>query len=297
MSANLNANEYAQHKKQIQEDLDKRIAKYRARTGAQKMMLKEATLAGPKPLNLLAQGDSWFDYPLPPLSHSDIIAHLEAMPLSPSILNLAHHGEAAEEMLGVQKLRRLTEQLNAPHLNAPFDAILFSGGGNDLVGDQFRLWLNNAAEVSSDPAQGLRPARVDAIFGIVKAAYEDLISARNQAAQAQNRRIPIFTHSYDFAIPTGKGVCGAGPWLKPSLDDRGWDKETGKAIVHQLLAQFADLLTQLQNAHKDFFHIATQGALTSVSQWDNELHPTPKGFALVSAKFVAALRAEFPGRI
>jgi hypothetical protein len=28
--------------------------------------------------------------------------------------------------------------------NGKFDAILFSGGGNDLVGDQFRLWLNDA---------------------------------------------------------------------------------------------------------------------------------------------------------
>lgn len=68
-------------------------------------------------------------------------------------------------------------------------------------------------------------------------AYENLISARNQAAKAQSRSIPIFTHSYDFAIPTGKDVCGAGPCLKPSLDDRGWGKETGTVIVHQLLAQ------------------------------------------------------------
>jgi len=40
------------------------------------------------------------------------------------------------------------------------------------------------------------------------------------------------------------------------------------------------------------------------NQWDNELHPKrngfdPKrnGFAAITAKFVAALRAKFPGRI
>ncbi|MES2074571.1 MAG: SGNH/GDSL hydrolase family protein [Pseudomonadota bacterium] len=289
-------NAYTQQKEAIQLELDRRVAAHRARFERSAMMQSATHQLGTAPLNLIAQGDSWFDYPLPIFAPSDVIANLKAMPLSPIILSLAHYGEAAEDMLGVTKLHRLLAQLNAGDDGSRYDAILFSGGGNDLAGDQFRLWLADAAVVHKDPAQGLQSARVDAVLGIVKAAYQDLILARDKVAQAQHRSIPIFVHSYDHAIPSGVGVCTVGPWLKPGLDDRGWDKETGRGIVKQLLGRFADLLTELQGQHADFIHVATQGTLTA-GQWANELHPTPDGFAAISAKFVAALRGRFPHRI
>ncbi|MBJ7309010.1 SGNH/GDSL hydrolase family protein [Rugamonas sp. CCM 8940] len=289
-------NAYTQQKLAIQNELDRRVAEHRARFEQRQMMQSATHQLGAKPLNLIAQGDSWFDYPLPVFAHSDVIAHLKAMPLSPSILSLAHYGEAAEDMLGVTKLHRLLAQLNAGDDGSQYDAILFSGGGNDLAGDQFRLWIADSAVVHKDPALGLQSARVDAVLGIVKAAYQDLILARDKIAQAHNRSIPIFVHSYDFALPSGVGVCTVGPWLKPSLDDRGWDRETGPGIVKQLLTRFAELLDELQGQHADFIHVKTQGTL-SAGQWANELHPTPDGFAAISAKFVAALRARFPHRI
>ncbi|WP_088952682.1 hypothetical protein [Variovorax sp. HW608] len=76
-----------------------------------------------KSLNLLAQGDSWFDYPLPILDPSDVIAHLQHIPARvPLVLSLAHHGEAMEDMLGVAKLHELVIQLQDP-ASGPFDAI------------------------------------------------------------------------------------------------------------------------------------------------------------------------------
>lgn len=287
---------YTLQKETIQNELDRRVAEHRARFERRQAMMSATHQLGAAPLNLIAQGDSWFDYPLPLMSPSDVIANLKSMPLAPIILSLAHYGEAAEDMLGVTKLHRLLAQLNAGDDGSQYDAILFSGGGNDLAGDQFRLWLADAARVNKDPSQGLQGARVDAVLGIVKAAYQDLILARDKVAQAQGRSIPIFVHSYDYAIPSGVGVCTVGPWLKPGLDDRGWDKETGRGIVKQLLTRFADLLDQLQAEHADFIHVHTQGTLTA-GQWANELHPTPAGFAAISVKFVAALRARFPHRI
>lgn len=290
------ANEYAQHKQAIENDLKQRVMDFRARAARQKTMLRATGSPAAASLTLIAQGDSWFDYPVPPWAPTDVIAHLQAMPKAPLILNLAHHGEAAEDMLGVTKLHRLTGQLTSGDDGRIFDAILFSGGGNDLAGEQFRLWLKDASAVSGDPCQGLHTERVNDILGVVQAAYQDLISARDKIAKAQNRAIPIFAHSYDFGIPNGKGVCGAGPWLKPGLDDRGWGDTAGRAIVKQLLTRFAELLDLLKGQAKDFYHVKTQGTLSD-AQWANELHPTPDGFAAVSAKFVAALRERFPGRI
>jgi hypothetical protein len=121
---------------------------------------------------LVAQGDSWFDYPLPVpiVDQSDIVAHLKQLPaMSPLVYSLAMHGEAAEDMLGVQKLDDLRNALRDP-AHGPFDAILFSGGGNDLAGNQFRLWLKDFAVAGPDPASGLNSSRVGSILAVVAAA-------------------------------------------------------------------------------------------------------------------------------
>ncbi|WP_256081873.1 SGNH/GDSL hydrolase family protein [Massilia sp. YIM B04103] len=289
--------DYAQAKAAIEKDKEQRIQEHQTRiANRQRMrtMAGPAALAAPQPLNLIAQGDSWFDYPLPFPGASDVIAHLRNVPKGPEILSLAHHGEAAESMLGVKKLHELLRELRDPQ-NGHFDAILFSGGGNDLAGDQFRLWVRDAVSAGSDPAQGLLQPRVDGVLAVVRAAYEDLAQARDRI----DASIPIFVHSYDFALPDGKGVCGAGPWLQPGLLDRGWEAlADGQVIVRELLSQFSALLDELQTRHANFIHVKTQGTL-GAHDWANELHPTPGGFARITQKFLEALRAwpAFQGRI
>jgi hypothetical protein len=195
-------------------------------------------------------------------------------------------------MLGVKKLHKLIDQLKNPQANGRYDAILFSGGGNDIAGDQFRLWLNEAAAVGNDPAQGLNANRVAAIIGVIKAGYEDLIAARDVI----DKTIPIFGHRYDFPIPNNVGLPCAGPWLYPGFQDRGWtDVNVNRGIIKQLLLQHAAMLDVFAgDAKKNFVHVRTQGTLSD-ADWDNELHPTPDGFAAVTAKFVEALRHHFGG--
>ena len=286
----LSAENYRDFRRAIEQEKRERIRDFEASIAAETRMAS-ARAPGPAPLRLLAQGDSWFDYL--PTGHVDIVAHLAGLsPLTPKILKLAHYGESAEDMLGVKKLAELRDQLRNPKA-APFDAILFSGGGNDLAGNQFRLWLNERATVGGNPASGLNRSRVAAILGVVKAGYEDLISTRDTFAASTW----IFGHGYDFAIPSGKGVCNVGPWLQPGLADRGWtDLAEGTAIVKDLLVEFDAMLAALAMTTKNFVYVRTQGTLSS-SEWDNELHPLPVGFAAITQKFVAELRKAFPGRI
>jgi hypothetical protein len=280
---------YRELRDAIAEEKKRRVDAHRAN------MVKRAALAKKLgadnlPLNLFAQGDSWFDYAVP--NATDVIAQLRALPAArrPEVLSMAVAGEAAEDMLGVKKLHELIEHLEHPK-DGRFDAILFSGGGNDIAGDQFRLWLNKAA--GAPPAAGLNQRRLSAILEVVRAGYEDLIEARN----AVDKTIPIFAHSYDFAIPNGKGVCGKGPWLQPGLEDRGWtDEQAKRAILRELLTQFARMLDDLEKKSPNFIHVKTQGVLAD-NQWANELHPKPKGFEAIAAKFVDALHHHFPTRI
>jgi hypothetical protein len=118
------------------------------------------------------------------------------------------------------------------------DAILFSGGGNDVAGDQFCVFLDYA-----NPAPGgLNETRFEEALGMVKASYQDLFSFRDRFANG----VPIFGHCYDFPIPNGAHPICAGPWLKPSLDFCGYNLAQGSAIVHQALIDFKNLLTSLE---------------------------------------------------
>jgi hypothetical protein len=283
--------EYQKLRSAIESEKQQRIQNHQARIAT---LAAEKGLAASSTLNLLAQGDSWFDYPLPLTHHSGIIDQLKGLHTqAPEILSLAHYGEAAEAMLGVKKLHELIDALRNPD-NGKFDAILFSGGGNDLAGDQFRLWLKDAQAVGNDSSKAIDEARLADILGVVAAAYTDLFQARDRFAPGT----PVFGHAYDFAIPTGEGVCCIGPWLKPGLDDRGWrDASVGTKIVKTLLLRFDALLADLEaQASNNFIYVRTQGCLLP-SQWANELHPTPDGFKTVTKRFVAALRERFPGRI
>lgn len=92
-----------------------------------------------------------------------MIAHLKRLPSrTPHVLPLAVAGELTEDMLGVAKLHELIQKANGG-----FEAILFSGGGNDLACNQFRLRLKDAPTNATDPADGLNQARVDAILEVV----------------------------------------------------------------------------------------------------------------------------------
>jgi hypothetical protein len=273
---------------QIEQDRQSRIAQHKQAI-AQRGMRTLAERGAQGPLNIFAEGDSWFDYPL----SRDIIGWITANgTLQPEILNLAHYGDATTQMLGVTKRQRIIDNLRDSD-NGQFDALLFSGGGNDIAGDQFCLWLVDFV-AGADPAAGVDSPRVTEMFGVVQAAYIDLIKIRDSI----NPGCIIFLHAYDFAQPNGQGVCGLGPWLKPSLDLRGWtDFAAAAEVVKQVLQAFDKVLTQLEQKYRNVVYVRTQGTLSPATDWANELHPTEQGFNKIAAVFLQALRNKFPGRI
>jgi hypothetical protein len=251
----------------------------------------------PEPLVMLAQGDSWFDYPLDgnalTLADTDIIAQLRGMgTTNPVIINVAHHGDASTDEMSLPKQQRMIDLLQDPAnwlSSGKPDAILFSAGGNDIAGDQFCIFLDNAAS----SVNGLNAQRFQEALGMVEAAYRDLIEFRDRYAQG----VPIFAHCYDFPLPTGVHPACVGPWLKPSLVFAGWNPADGELICRQALTDFKEMLARLaSDAANLFFLVDTQGTLTR-TDWANELHPFPAGFAKLAEKFVTSLTATFPGRI
>jgi hypothetical protein len=292
---------FHQARQAIEQDIAQRTKIHQAtvariKTAAGVLRAAGAPTAPTTPLAMLAHGDSWFDYPLsgngPSFSDTDIVAQLGSMGnINPVILNISHYGDATTEEMSLPKQQRMIEAIQDPSnwFTGMPDAILFSGGGDDIAGNQFCIFLNYALP----GANGLNPARFDKVLGMIEASYSDLFAFRDRYAPG----VPIFGHAYDFAIPNGVHPLCAGPWLKPSLDYAGWSIAQGTAIVREALAAFQALLSRLAGvAANNFILVDTQGTLAP-PDWANELHPYPGGFQALAGKFVQALQAKFPGRI
>ena len=280
----------------IKADVAERTARHQAEVA--RLRTVGAALEPTAPLILLAHGDSWFDYPLTgnglPLCQTDVIAQLQTLGApSPLILNVSHFGDATSQEMALPKQQRLIAALADPANWGPSgkpDAILFSGGGDDIAGDQFCIFLDANAPGST----GLDRQRFDDALGMVEASFLDLFAFRDRHASG----VPILAHDYDFPIPNGIHPLCAGPWLQPSLAYMGWtDVADGARIVRMALEGFSQLLARLVDAPANGFHfVHTQGTLAP-SEWANELHPNVVGFTRLAERYVTALRAMFGGRI
>lgn len=279
----------------LRESIDREIADRIRAHQREVVRVRESVLEGAEqPLILLAHGDSWFDYPCngntyTPFSTSDIVAHLQKMGSPrPKILNISHHGDATTDEMGLAKQMRLIEALSDPK-NWPKgkpDAILFSGGGNDIAGDEFCIYLNYKG--TGLPA--LDRGRFAERLASIRASYEDLLAFRDRYAP----KVPIFGHGYDYAHPMKPHPPCAGPWISPSLGFAGWNDAEGTQVLRDVIDAFQAMLVNL--ASSGFLLVPTLGTLT-YDDWANELHPHPPGFERLAQRFLLKLRERFPGRI
>lgn len=263
----------------------------RTRRTARAVTAAPATLT--TPLQILAEGDSWFDYPKP-FFGGGIVPRLESL-IGVPILNLAKAGDEARYMLGVDERRTLATQLtNGCPAGGPWDVVLFSGGGNDIVDDPMCLWLRDFTPGAPAAALVDQP-RFDTALALVRAAYEDLITVRDRVSPGTH----LLFHCYDFAIPDGRGVCLLGPWMKPAFDLRGFPTLAARTpVVKEMLQQFATMLAQVVAGHANVSLVNGQGLLApQPSSWDNELHPKGAGFDKHAQLFRSTLQAVFPGRV
>jgi hypothetical protein len=294
--------------KERREEFKRRIREYKAtmeimkKRGARRPRPKKA--AKPKgeeralegesfvPLQIFAEGDSWFDYPVP-FFGGGIVPRLENR-LGVPILNLAKAGDEVRYMLGVEERTILIEHLSdGCPAGGPWDVLLFSGGGNDIVGNPMALWVKDW-DPAVPPAHLINQPRFDSALALVRAAYEDLIELRNQLSPGTH----LIFQDYDFAIPDGRGVCGFGPWLKPTFDLRKFPtRAAGQEVVKAMLKEFAAMLASLATQAKVTL-INGQGTLPpQTSSWDNELHPTRAGFEEFADIFYRELKKLYPDRV
>jgi lysophospholipase L1-like esterase len=238
---------------------------------------------------LLAEGDSWFDYPF-----HDVLRLLEDAH-GFEVESVAHKGDRVEDMaFSKGQLEEFTRRLEKVLRNGKVPkAILLSGGGNDIAGTQFGVLLNHA----SSPAAGLNDEVVNGIINQrIRLAYTTIIASITEICEAYlQRSIPIITHGYDYAVPDGRGFLGGfwvlpGPWLQPGFREKGFaDLTENKKIMRDLMDRFNKMLKDALSAFAHVRVLDLRGTLPADTSyrtyWANELHPTARGFGIVADRF------------
>ncbi len=262
---------------------------------------------------LLAQGDSWFDYP----PGTDLIDCLNSehghsitnLAVAGSTLNDEAYGPVPRQLFGLpiplgrkrsEDPDRITELVHHIQQTKP-QALLLSAGGNDVAGNEFFSFLNNANSqlpaVNADVLNGV-------VNGTFKAAYQYLLDTALAAAGDSRIAMPIFIHGYDYPWPDGRALnlffgWKIGPWFDEAFSLKNYPNRNGTDLAarRRILVQFIDAVNNMQ---KDLvaspryagkvFYVNLVGTLRSVSDWANELHPANSGFRALAAKFDAALQ-------
>lgn len=264
--------------------------------------IRTTFVAGPAPVVLLANGDSWFDYPV---DNTDIVHQLNGLlglRQPPKIYSVAVAGNTTLESMGLERQQAIWQAINEPYKYGKFEGILYSGGGDDIAGDAFWMWLNGAANAGPAASDCLND-RFEACIALVIKSYEALVSQRDRLLHG----VPIFTHVYDFAIPDGAKVhCGPltfGPWMKPGFDYQGYPAPSPTQlrttqVVEAAIRRFDKALRAWGGKQDKFFVVDTWRAVPP-DGWANELHPKPPGFAALANRFLDAMKLwpPFRGRI
>jgi lysophospholipase L1-like esterase len=244
---------------------------------------------------IVAEGDSWFDYPF-----VDILRVLDD-DYGYDVESVAHKGDPIEAMAyGGTQLDDFARRLEKVHARGQVPkAVLVSGGGNDVAGTEFAMLLDHQAS----PTPGWNASVLDGVIDQrVRYAYVTILSRVTAVCSQQfGRTIPILVHGYDYPVPDGRGFLGGwaflpGPWLQPGFRQKGFGNlETTKGMAKTLIDRFDRMLAGVTSL-PEFKHVTfvnLRGSLPTgggyKTWWANELHPTPKGFRTIAGKFATVL--------
>jgi hypothetical protein len=268
-----------------------------------------AATSGVRTFTLLAQGDSWFDYPpgtdIIDCLHSNHGHAITNIAVAGSTLNDEAYGPVPREMFGLpfgpkqsDDPDRITELVHQIQQVKP-QALLLSAGGNDVAGDEFFSFVNNALS-------GLPPVNDGVLDGVVngtfKSAYQYLIDTALAADATGGMK--VFTHGYDYPWPDGRGVIQflgwkVGPWFDPTFTVKNFPNNSTNDLQtrHDIIVKFIDVLNAMllglaaePNHVGKVFHVDLRGTLQSKDDWANELHPTNEGFAALTKKLDVVLQ-------
>ena len=249
----------------------------------------------------LAQGDSWFSIgALPPTRTTRVVAELR-LERSTVVVNCAKPGAVLQRMTNTSKEVQFLKLLRGK-MALKWDALLISGGGNDLIdavgsaptGAPNQRLLRTPAERGNGPLAGadyISEPGWQVFTDHIAAVFNQLVDERDSGV---NRPTPLVWHNYARVMPRpAPAGLGFGPWLLPALDSYAVPPADRLAVADELLSRLGALIDGLVAARRagdadcrlfvaDSMNAGVTLAdaeSTDVSgDWVNEIHLTRSGY-------------------
>ncbi len=237
---------------------------------------------------IVAEGDSWFDYPLV----RDVIDHLRKKGFA--VYKRSKLGDTLENMVYgsefiINKKSNTVKNYGPKDWNEVKNAIkkykprfvLFSAGGNDVVGLELVRYLNHKS-------MGLDNLRLGSFKRVLNEVMKPALEQFIFNVTRLNAQIDILMDGYDYAKPIGKGyklvgIKLAGPWILPGFGQKAITLRSEQDdIIKTLIDEFNKMLKALSNKHSNFHYINLRGKFPDEKQWHNEIHLRGAGYKTVA---------------
>lgn len=272
--------------------------------------------ANPDNKVILAEGDSWFEFPI---FVKDIIDWLKKRE-DYAIFSLAYGGD------WLANIMYQGEYVEGLPVHDP-DVFLISGGGNDMVGGNrlttmivnlarnknqlnppsneyihyVRLKLGNTLE-ANDILEG-KPyltSEFTSFINVIRLQYELMFSS----IFTKYPDLKIITQGYDYAIPDPRihfgfnlrnwhqpllnYFTGTGKWLYQSFMLKGiTEPELQRKIVRTMIFDFNEMMVKIamNTDYPNLYHIDCRGVCSERDNWYDELHPKSQIFRKIAQKY------------
>lgn len=264
----------------------------------------------PDRVNILSEGDSWFAYPKKWIvagKPANLIDHITRWTRwKANFLSLASNGDEAVDMVSGRQKHQLIKLFRWHETGSregkgykPIHVLLFSGGGNDLVGEndfeRFLLPYVEGATASEcvDVDRLKRKARQ------IGYAYEELADIRDHYSP----QTIIITHTYDYPYPTGErplvlgGLIKHKGWMKRYMENSAINipEPLQADVIKIFMNTVGEEIIKVGNVRDRFVVVDTRNTLIGQKGWLNEIHPTSNGFKSLAQKIYEAMVAEIEG--
>ncbi len=223
-------------------------------------------------LRLLAEGDSWFLYPV---LLRDVIDQLGD---HYAILCDSAAGDTLENM--ARGVDHLSDQINEHRLHG----MLLSAGGNDIAGEALQSYLVGPRGDAWFP-EAFIGRHFDAFLESTLARLDALASR----LLARHPEIKIFCHGYDWPHPRN-----GGRWLAPAMTVRQIPEDMQAGVLKIMIDRYYGMLLRLQKKCGDrLIVLDCRGLIGPASEWFDELHPNNQGFQRVADRFRDTIDAAY----
>jgi hypothetical protein len=243
---------------------------------------------------ILAEGDSWFTIAGIPTSNLLFSFRFTKMTM---IVNCAMPGDTIKHMSQIERNHNFRSALS-PN-GYPWDLILLSGGGNDLidaVGDILLSRSKRGAKAMNKPKAYCDNEKLSKVITDIQNSYYRLVKLRDSdGSLAKNK--PIVVHTYDYATPRNSptrffSVPMLGPWLYNAVINAEIPRKDWIKLSKYLIDQLAKGILALESDNKlNNFHVvdtrktmrmAALGTTGDNGDWLNEIHPNSDGYKKVA---------------